>query len=1235
MTANANNGTWPPVEERPAFLTLATLEQALRAADARVFLVLPRILRRVIREHCELGGWGWQTPHRKSYTIDRLPLLRIVDLDELGAKSIDGIPERVILLPQPVPEHLAGLQPDDVLTEYWRLLFHAQVHLALEDRIARGGLDGPALRNRVQRIGATAFDEIRAVLQQERLLLPPGDERTAYVEFAAVYTELRRFAPSFLERYFPAIEHPEAIDAILAEDVDAEALFASSRPLGAPLPHDVLEPEELDEWAPTPETVTDEPVAMDLAQRPSERKCRRLLRRADRAAAVGNLVRAMTVRTKAERVATLAQLAEVRAALRSDLRRLVQRLQAALEMNRSDTPAWRDALAALVRRAPRGIWNAEARLLYDLQKVCVDAEREIETVDLIEWIRSFGRRPIRRPLPHQRDILMSKHLLIAAKRMPAVRLSGRHRQELSTFLRAAIKQTEERTRRLLRPQLTAALDEVGLVPENVPEQVARKKVVEVVLDRIVERGFAKMGDFRDALSRNNLKLADLPPLAEIPAPQPLPETPPPGFWGRLRYRVDVAAQRALDTAVGRSATRVYRSCRDAVRSLVRRDQLLRADHLLATSLDGVYRPGEIYLRWMQHITSVLFATPRGRFFTLFVAVPFGGAYLAYAGVGHLVEMVHKWSGAAQAAAETTQAAAEIAQAGTEAIEGKPEIHIDFQHLWQSIDWNGVAIVCLLGVFLLGLVNYTRFRSAVWEGLKLAFRAVRSVLLDLPRWLMGIAWVRRILESAAAKAVWRYGLKPAIVTAAIWPVFSGVDPIWWRALLRAGLLFAGINLVLNSRAGRNIEEMTVDWVVQAWHRFGLRLLLNLFSLVMEISRELLEAVERLLYTVDEWLRFKSGESAITLWMKAALGAVWFFVTYVVRFCVNLLIEPQINPIKHFPVVTVSHKLLLPTIPYLATVLQYTLDRPMSWTAATAIIFSIPGIFGFLVWELKENWRLYGANRGKMLPSAIVGDHGETMPRLLKRGFHSGVLPKRYAKLRRAERRARLKGDWKAVRKHLHALHHVERDVRRYIDRELLGLLEESDAWQDLVVCVEEIHVGPNVVRIALQCLEMGEEPLVVAFEVRSSWLLVGVVTPGWAARLDPQQRAVLADALLGLYKTAGVDLVHEQVEAALPAASSYGLCERGLVVWPDAAFKTEVVYDLQHEGRQFHPEVVAGTPRETLPELDRDRILFREIPITWDRWVATWQEDAAGGRPAPVVPVPVLPEQVNEHSAGCR
>ena len=41
-------------------------------------------------------------------------------------------------------------------------------------------------------------------------------------------------------------------------------------------------------------------------------------------------------------------------------------------------------------------WSAEARLLYDLQKACVDSEREVYALDLVEWALSIGKRPIKR-----------------------------------------------------------------------------------------------------------------------------------------------------------------------------------------------------------------------------------------------------------------------------------------------------------------------------------------------------------------------------------------------------------------------------------------------------------------------------------------------------------------------------------------------------------------------------------------------------------------------------------------------------------------------------------------------------------------------------------------------------------------------------------------------------------------------------------------------------------------------
>src|SRR5262249_44784787 len=161
--------------------------------------------------------------------------------------------------------------------------------------------------------------------------------------------------------------------------------------------------------------------------------------------------------------------------------------------------------------------------------------------------------------------------------------------------------------------------------------------------------------------------------------------------------------------------------------------------------------------------------------------------------------------------------------------------------------------------------------------------------------------------------------------------------------------------------------------------------GLFRLIMDASRWCLEAIERLLYSVDEWLRFRSGESKLSLTVKAIVSPLWYAVTYVVRIYVNLLIEPTVNPIKHFPVVTVGPKLMLPFLLVLYEFLRSNLSflGPVVGNGFVVLtIFFIPGIFGFMVWELKENWKLYRANRSPILKPALIGSHGETMLRLLR-------------------------------------------------------------------------------------------------------------------------------------------------------------------------------------------------------------------------------------------------------------
>ena len=132
---------------------------------------------------------------------------------------------------------------------------------------------------------------------------------------------------------------------------------------------------------------------------------------------------------------------------------------------------------------------------------------------------------------------------------------------------------------------TPTLDDVGLRPRNLPERVARKKLVEELLDRIVERGFLTLGDLRDAVSRNNSKQPDCAGPARF-------------FHG---------------------------------------DALLQADRRLAVVLDGVYHGGEAYLRGIQRFSLLAFGTRTGRFLTQYLAVPFGGAFLVLAGLDHLIE----------------------------------------------------------------------------------------------------------------------------------------------------------------------------------------------------------------------------------------------------------------------------------------------------------------------------------------------------------------------------------------------------------------------------------------------------------------------------------------------------------------------------------------------------------------------------------------------------------------------
>jgi hypothetical protein len=1109
-----------PAHRQPAPLSLLELEKAVRAADPAAFLVAPRILRRVIKQNAGLSGIGLRVPHRKTYVITREELMMSVNPAELDLDVNADLPEHVILIARPTTEALLALRPAEALVKFWRQLFHARVHLALGQLIHEGKLGESEVRNRIQQIGATEFEEIRSVLRQEDYLLPPQTELSVYVEFVAVYLELRYFVPSFLRSYFPSLEDLPSIDELLKHDVDGESLLALTRPAGASerdLRTEVTGGEQLgwrerlDEPQPSPRRLP--------ARKPSDRNVAALVSKADHVSTLGNVVRAAILRTRAARYATPEMSHAQRDQARAELDRLGRRLQAALGFTDNEADEWSKSLLSLLDLSARGIWTAEARMLYDLQKVCVDHERGIYTLDVLGWAFSLGRKNVKRFLPGQRDVMISKHLRSAAHRLASAQLSPRSRSRLAALLQSAVHRAEANLRARFKPAIDTALDHVKLLPQNPPERVARKKLVDEILDRIVERGFLSMGDLRDALSRNNLKLPDL----------------------------------------------------SSVKQFLLGDQLLQADRQLAASLDGVYRGGEVYLRWPQRLSSLAFGTPAGRFLTRYAALPFGGAYLVLEALQHVVAPV------------------------AHAISSDIEVHL-----------VNLSSVLSLGAVLLGLLYYQRFRVLCVSGMVRAGRLLRRIVIDLPALLLRMPVVRRVIGSWQFQICKRYVFKPLVVSLVAAPLIAASFNVDFT-LRSSFLIFLGVNFVLNSRFGRNVDELVTDWVEHTWHRIRIHVFAAMFRLVMDVFNRILETIERLLYTVDEWLRFRAGERTTATIAKAALGFVWFFVNYVIRFCVNLLVEPQLNPIKHFPVVTVSHKILIPLIPILKSALSGPLGSAWAITIAPTIIFLAPGIVGFLVWELKENWRLYAANRQADLRPIPIGEHNETMIQYLRPGFRSGTLPKLYAKLRRASRKAYWTHNWKSCGKQLDGLHHASEALRRFVDRELLAMLHESRSWADRSITTGDVRLGCHRILLELYCPELAEESMWLAFEEHSSWLVASIYRRGWSDTLSYQRRHTLASALAGFYKMAGVDLVREQIEAHLdPTSPGYQISDEALVVQVSRG-GPEHVYPLRD-----WPALEDRIEPDESRWPDRDRWVFSATPISWRRWVVTWELDQLGG-----------------------
>ena len=439
------------------------------------------------------------------------------------------------------------------------------------------------------------------------------------------------------------------------------------------------------------------------------------------------------------------------------------------------------------------------------------------------------------------------------------------------------------------------------------------------------------------------------------------------------------------------------------------------------------------------------------------------------------------------------------------------------------------------------------------------------------------------------------------------------------MITLGCVFIVVNLLLNSRAGRAIEQAVLHSLRTTFARFTWDILVALIRGIVQIFQSLLEAIDRLLYAVDELLRFRAGQKKSTVAVKAVVGIFWFFIAYCTRFIINLLVEPQINPIKHFPVVTVSHKMILPTTPYIANLLEHVkiagvgMERWRALSIAGLITLCTPGIFGFLAWEFRENWKLYKANRSKNLKPILIGSHGETLATFLRPGFHSGTIPKIFHKLRKAQLRS--PAPLAADNKHLQAAHHVKESLEAFFNREFIALVNRHPLFQESPIALGSIHLTVTQIHVELRLADRDAEPLILSFEHRAGWIIAGVDQRGWTNDLAEDPARQFAGALGGLFKLSGIDIVREQVRSLFPNHEiRFDFRGNDLIVWPGRDFAVEAIYDLSTPG-PIAPRFTTIPKEIRLPTINLNQFLFRYTSIERNQWIRLWEAPASQTPPS--------------------
>lgn len=951
----------PPLRDNPV-----ELERILREKQPALYLIsewhLARILDHLIA--CDV----------RVASNPRLPLW--VNRDQLPSEFAFVTQQvRVLFLTPPDDRLLCDSSDDAILAVYTRLLCRAEIQAK------------PVVPFCFLKLPVSVREEIRFVLEAESQLPPDATDTELSQAFVPLWLEATIYAPDTLADWFPlASQHSEML-AELSWSFDAKALLLKySVPVDAP------------------------PIASVFEQRikkPEPKATAHI-------AKLGNRVRAAVMYMRLANDGPEKNRTWYVAAARRELRDgLIPKLIRVFGWKKKWADRWTQALFALLALTQDGRWPYATRALYDLQKLASDLGQPLYRVAVIDWLVSFGRRPLKQPLDRARDVILLRRLARAESHVQRASLGVNERDELLTLFQEEMHEAEMRIRASLGPIFQRVAENVGFQTTNITELVALQKLIAELIDRLCERGFLRMSDLRDAIARNALKLADVRGPIEL-------------FQG---------------------------------------DTLLKMDARLGVELPGIYHKGEVYLRAIQRVSAVSFGTKVGRFLTRFVAIPFGGAFL---GLEFLQHIVHGVQGIIRIIAKTPHG---------------DHVHIHLMTL------PSVLIVGLLAIF----IAYSRVGRSIAMAIVSRLRHFLTTLfVEIPLAIWSSPPVRFALNNRISRAFSRWLMVPFAVSAIVLLTLINWDFSFDDALEFCGVLFVLATAVWASPYGQRQADHFGEVTADSWRNFWWNLLPGTFTWIVWAFRELMGLFERGLYAVDEWFRYREGQSRESLIFKMIFGLIWFPIAYMFRFAFYLLIEPQVNPVKHFPVVTVSHKVIWPMVPQISTWTGIS-----KWTVGM-FVNGVPGIFGFMAWELMANWKLYLANRSQHLEPQMIGHHGETMRGLFRVGFHSGTVPKLYRKLRKYDEAAT--PDLRRRAREHHDLEHLQQAIGNLIAREILPLWSQNPELHEHQIAVASVTLGCQSATIALSSTT-ASEPLQIVIAMAAGQIVGCVPEYGWAKTLS--------------------------------------------------------------------------------------------------------------------------------------